>query len=112
MNYFTTRNVIILALVEMGICTLGVLAAAVSLKWHADFRVFQPTGMKYLAAYGWFAMLLPAGWAITALHILRRKEGSEGAKVLAVLAGVLLLAALLLLLWQAVGREWLRLGLL
>jgi hypothetical protein len=111
MSYFTTRNVVILALVQIGVCTLGVLAAAVSLKWHADFRMAQPTGLRYVAGYGWFALLLPVAWAAITLHLLRREEGSEGAKVLAVLSGVLLLAALVLVLWQTVGREWFRLGL-
>ena len=42
MNFFTTRNLVILALVQIGVVTAGVLAAGASAKWYDTFQGHGP----------------------------------------------------------------------
>lgn len=106
MDYFTRRNVAILALLQIGVIAFGVLAAAVTLKWHATFRIFNADAARRWADYGWFAMLLPIAWAALAAYILEGEAWSDRAKVVAFLSGILLLVALACAVWSAIGRQW------
>jgi hypothetical protein len=109
MGYFTARNIAILALIQVGVIVVGVLAAMVTLKWRSTFSASSGSWTNTLAGYGWLAILLPAAWATLALCILAREESSSHARVLVVLGGFLLLVALLWITWMAAIREWLAL---
>src|SRR5262249_15489782 len=71
-EYFTVRNTVILALVQVGVIVAGVLAARACQKWSATlaFPVRRPTAL--LAEYGFLALALPLAWAAAALYVQRR----------------------------------------
>jgi hypothetical protein len=109
MGYFTARNTVILALLQVGVITAGVLAARVNLKWQSTLRLSQSSLTILLADFGWLAMILPVGWATLAIRVLRREESSDQAIMLVVLSGALLLIVMILTVWYAAGSQWLKL---
>ena len=108
-EYFTVRNTVILALVQVGVIVAGVLAAGACQKWCATlaFPVRRPTAL--LAEYGFLALALPVAWAAAALYVQRRSEEPGAAAATAFLAGLLLLALLLLGVGHAAVAPLLRL---
>src|SRR5476651_1341225 len=64
MNFFTARNLVILALVQIGAITAGVLAAGVSVKWMTEFHLCGPRDeLEFICDFGWIALALPMTWA-------------------------------------------------
>ena len=54
MNFFTARNLVILALIQIGVVTAGVLAAGVSVKWITEFNLHGPRGeLEFICDFGW-----------------------------------------------------------
>ncbi len=106
MNYFTRRNVAILALLQIGVIVFGVLAAGVTLKYHAEFKVFDADSARLWVNYGWFALPLPIIWVILAAYILAGEEWSDRIKLCAFFSGVVLLAILVVMVWTSIGRHW------
>ena len=96
MEYFTTRNTVILALVQVGVVVLGVLAAGASCKWSTTFNMRLPSSTILVAEYGFLALVLPLAWVTVALLTMRRGAESENAKPLVFYSGILLLLVLLL----------------
>jgi cobalamin biosynthesis protein CobD/CbiB len=110
MSYYTTRNIVILALVQLGVISLGVLAAELtrqmSSKWH--FRLADPSWTNVWADFGWLALVLPVVWVGAAIYILRRRGFSDQARGWVLVAGFLLLVVVLFVVWKAALREWVR----
>jgi hypothetical protein len=96
MDYFTTRNTVILALVQVGVIVLGVLGAGAAHKWSTTFNIRLPSSTIFVAEYGFLALVLPVAWVTVALLSMRRDAESENAKPLVFYSGILLLLVLLL----------------
>jgi hypothetical protein len=109
MNYFTIRNTVILALVQVGVVVAGVLAAGAAYKWYATFNLKPPSLTALLADYGLLALVLPLAWVALALQALRRGEDWDDRKLLAIWSGILLLLLLLLGVGYVAVRPLLRL---
>jgi len=62
-TYFTTRNTVILALVQVGVIVLGVLAAGAAHKWYTTFNMRLPSSTILVAEYGFLALVLPLAWS-------------------------------------------------
>ena len=101
MNFFTARNLVILALIQigvvtLGVLTLGVLAAGAYVKWMTEFHLCGPLReLELICDFGWIALLVPIAWASIALWEFRRETDDDSRTVLVVYAGVLLLALLI-----------------
>ena len=111
MDYFTTRNTVIVALVQVGVVVAGVLTAGACLKWFATFGLTPPPATTLLAEYGFLALALPVVWAAVTLRILRWRDESDEAdevKVYAVLSGFVLLLLLLIGVYYAAAGPLLR----
>ena len=110
MHSFTMRNLVILALVQIGVVTARVLAAGVSVKWMTTFNLVGPRReLEFVCDFGWIALALPTAWAAVALWEFRRETEDDSRKLVVVLAGWLLLALLIYASWHWSLCSWLRL---
>jgi hypothetical protein len=105
MDYFTTRNTVILALVQVGVIVFGVLTAGAAVKWYTTLIFLRPpTATICLAEYGALALVLPVGWLTAALRMKRRGADTDSAQWIIFSSGILLLLVLLLgVVYAAVG---------
>ena len=109
MNFYTTRNLVILALVQIIVITLGVLAAGTCVKCMTQFNmVGSRRELEFICDFGWLALALPIAWVALALWEFRRDTGDDGRKLWYVLAGVLLLAMLIYGSWHYAISPWVR----
>ena len=109
MNFYTARNSVILALVQMAVITLGVLAAGTSVKWITMFNMYGPRQeLELICDFGWLALALPIVWVALTLWEFRRDTEDDTRKVWYVLAGVLLLAVLIYGSWHYAIAPWVR----
>ena len=103
MNFYTTRNLVILALVQIIVITLGVLAAGTSVKCMTQLNMVGSRGggeLELICDFGWTALALPIIWVTLALWEFRRETEDDSRKVWFVLAGVLLLMLLIYGSWH------------
>jgi hypothetical protein len=92
---YATKNIVMIALMQVGVIVAGVLGAGTSWKWLTSFNPLPaPAGMVLLMNYGASALILPLVWAILVLRLRGRATISEDMKNLACFSGVLLLLAL------------------
>ncbi len=109
MNFFTARNLVILALVQMGVVTAGILAAGAYVKWMTEFHLCGPLReLELICDFGWIALALPILWSSVALWEFRRETDDDSRKMAVVLAGWLLLGLLLFASWYYSVGPWLR----
>jgi TRAP-type C4-dicarboxylate transport system permease small subunit len=110
MNFFTARNLVILALIQVGAITAGVLAAGAYVKWMSELHLQGPRGeLEFICDFGWIALALPIAWAAVALWEFRRETEDDSRKVVVVILGWLLLALLIYGSWHYSVGPWLRL---
>jgi hypothetical protein len=95
-EYFTLRNTVILALVQVGTVVAGVLAAGAAHKWYTTAGVRPPRSTTLVAEQGHLALSLPVAWAAVALAVLRREDDYEAPRLVVFSSGVLVLLLLLL----------------
>jgi hypothetical protein len=94
MSQFSSRNLVLLALAQIGILVAAVLGASAAHKWYTTVRTpfFEPWVSRILMGYGWLGLTLPVAWLALTLYVLRSERATDRAKVSAVLMGFLLLA--------------------
>jgi hypothetical protein len=109
MNFFTTRNLVILALTQTGVIVAGILAAGACHRWYSQSAFAPPSGVTILSEYGFLALAFPLAWIVAALAIRQRHPETAVAGVVVFLAGFFLVLLLLLGIWYAVVHPWLRL---
>jgi hypothetical protein len=73
-DYFTTRNTVIVALVQVGVIVAGVLAAGACQRWYTGANLDPPAAVDVLADYGFVALVLPVAWVVIALRVRQRSE--------------------------------------
>jgi hypothetical protein len=110
MEYFTVRNTIILALVQVGVTVGGVLGAVTVRKMYTTFRAQPSSATNLVADYGFLVLALPVAWFVLAMLAFRRDtekdaHGSLGSG--AIVLGVFLLALLLMGAWAGAIGPWL-----
>jgi hypothetical protein len=103
-EFFTTRNLVILALFQIGTIVAGVLGAGAAIKWHWEVN-FNPSPdylywPRVIADYGFALLLLPLIWAVIALRTIRRPGSSDASRIVSVASGFLLLFVLIVCLWN------------
>jgi hypothetical protein len=109
MEYFTTRNNVILALVQTAVIVFGVLGAGAAYRWYANLSIAPPISINLFADYGMLMMVLPLAW-ITATLSIEWSDTPDFYRIIAFWSGVLLLLLLLLGVWYAVAKPFLRLA--
>lgn len=110
MDYFTTRNAVIVALVQTGVIVAGVLGAGAVCKWYASTGSLGPPAMTAFASeYGYRALVIPPAWAAAALWALRHEDDEGGPRVLTFLTGLFIILVLLVLAFQVAALPLLRL---
>lgn len=112
MDYFTSRNLVILALLQVGILVASVLGAGVTYKWYhndASGLFAVPWLCRCLMEFGWLGLVLPPAWLMATLWLLGRPHTSMRVPLCAVAAGFLLTILFLLLGWFGAVQPWLRL---
>jgi hypothetical protein len=109
MEYFTTRNTVIAALVQVGVIVGGVLAAGACIKWYSTFGLTPFRSTTLLAEYGLLALVLPLVWVTIALRAQQRSHRDEEPSIIAFLLGILLLLLLLGAVWYSAARPLFRL---
>jgi hypothetical protein len=111
MNFFTTRNTVLLALVQIIVIVFSVLMAGACLKWYSTFismeiPITSPWATSVFAEYGFLALLLPVIWVVIALRTLQRDEEAQVPRLLVFLSGIILLLVLLIGAWYAAARPF------
>jgi hypothetical protein len=109
MNVFTTRNVVLLGLLQVGVIVFTVLAAGVSKKWQTTFKLHysHPELLQIVFDYGWIALLIPAAWVVVAVVSLQNDDWPSETRAVALYGGFAVLLLLLAFSWTAVVRDWL-----
>ena len=111
MGFFTLRNTTIMALVQVGLIVVVVLAAGAAHKWYASAELRPPSSTAFLSEYGFLSLILPLVWVAFAVLAFRRgeNEGEEIYSWLAIFSGLLFLLLLLVGIWHGAARPLLRL---
>jgi hypothetical protein len=117
MGYFTLRNTAIMALAQVVVIVIGVLAAGACHKWYTAFgkpaspNVLPPQVVELASEYGLLALVVPAAWMAFAVCALRRADADESQApiVIAFLLGLLVLLLLLIGIWFTSVQPWFRL---
>jgi hypothetical protein len=93
----TTRNLVIVALLQVGVIVGGVLAAVTSRRWHAVLGHLPPSqAAAFLADYGFLLLVVPAVWIALALWVRTRSDDAQGPSRIAFWTGIGILALLVI----------------
>ena len=91
----SVRNIVVVALMQIGVIVGGVLAAGL---WHQYATINElpmPVPAAILYHYGYLGFLIPIGWSLLTLAALRQSEISDEWKAACFWFGVLILAAII-----------------
>ncbi len=106
MTLFTIRNTVLVALTQVGIVVVGVLASAVFGKiWNSE-SVPLPVATMLLLQYGSLLLFLPILWIAIVLKLRLSPLVSDDVKGLAFATGILLIAGLVIFFAYALIRPW------
>jgi hypothetical protein len=91
---YTTRNTVLIALMQVGVIVFGVLGAAICRKVGVDQGVglLLPTVILY--NLGMLGFLIPMGWSVLTVVVLRHPRISDGVKGGVFWLGVMILLGL------------------
>jgi len=92
---FTILNAARLALMQVGVLTLGVLGAGLHRKFDTMSGWQPPPLIQVLTDYGFISLVIPLVWITVAARV-HRMEVSEAAKNVVFLSGVVLVAVLII----------------
>lgn len=102
---FPIRNAVLVALMQIAVIVIGVLATHVSQKIWSE-SIFRPFPTVFIGEFGVFCLGLPLVWIITALHIRQQEKFSDDLKGLVFYGGVLLLILLAAFFGYGVIKPW------
>ena len=106
---FSIKNAVYVAITQVGVIVIGVLAAGLCHKAQADMGVQFPAAYMLLLNHPVVFLMIPLVWITTVLSIRSLPEASEDVKNLAFWSGVLLLILLLIFVVRANVIPWLNL---
>ena len=95
----TTKNFVLLALMQVGVVVIGILAAATTGKVLSSANAFPSEWTTRFVDFGILLLVLPPLWIWVVMKIHQSSKCSEKRRRLAFLSGVLLLSMLLYLNW-------------
>lgn len=103
---FSIGNILIVALMQVGVIVTGVLASGLCHKIWANSGIAMPRAAAFLYHYGVVCFSIPIVWAAFALIVLRRPEIRDEIKGTAFWFGVLVLLLLIGFVWHADVSPW------
>ena len=104
---FSIKNVVTVALMQVGVIVAGVLGAGASWKWLKSFSVLPiPMPMAMLMNYGVAGLVIPLIWITLVLQVRHRSDISEDMKSVAFISGIILLIGLVIGIGYAVLSPW------
>jgi hypothetical protein len=108
-EYFTSRNLVILSLAQFGVIVAAILGASAAHKWYTIFRAPEPLVCQVLMSYGWLALALPVIWLWLTVGVFGDQRFSDEARLGMLLAGFALLALFCIIAWCGAAYPLLRL---
>ena len=100
----TTRNTMFIAVAQVAVIVVGVLAAAVASKVMTTGNIEVPEETSAFAIYGAALLILPLTWVTVLLSILRSPNAVGRYAGIVYVMGIVLLAGLLWATWStAIG---------
>src|SRR5262245_37216759 len=102
----TVRNVVLIAVMQVGVVVMGVLAAGVSQRWWAINGTPIPVVTILVQQYGMLAFTIPLLWTISILRLRLRSEVSDRLKAAVFAAGIAILITLIAIMGYAIIRPW------
>jgi hypothetical protein len=107
---FSSRNAVVLALLQVGVIVIGILGAGASAKvLLAGNHGPTPWITRVVIDYGVAALALPVVWIGAYVRFARRPEASDSGKALAFATGLVLLAIIAGVVAWGIVQPWTRL---
>jgi magnesium-transporting ATPase (P-type) len=103
---FSIKNAVYVAIMQVGVIVVGVLAAGLCYKVWADMEVRLSTAYMLLLNHAVMFLAIPLVWITLVLWIRSRPEASDDVKNLAFWSGVLLIIALVIFVFYADVTPW------
>ena len=103
---FSIKNAVYVAIMQVGVIVVGVLAAGLSYKAWTDMGMALPTPIAMLINHTLLFLAIPLVWITFALLVRSRPEASDDVKNLAFWSGVFLLIALVVFVFHADVTPW------
>lgn len=94
MLVFTTRNAVLVALMQVGVIFAAVLGSGLAVRLHESGGEAAPALPGWIARYGLLLAAVPLAWLYLALRLRRDPETSDAKKAWAFIAGLGLAGAL------------------
>jgi hypothetical protein len=103
---FSIKNAVYVAIMQVGVIVVGVLAAGLCYKAQTDMGVRFPNAFMLLLNHTVIFLAIPLVWITAVLWLRSRPEASDDAKNLAFWSGVLLIIALAIFAFYADVTPW------
>jgi hypothetical protein len=104
---FSIKNVVTVALMQVGVIVAGILGAGASWKWLKSFSVLPiPMPIAMLMNYGVAGLVIPLIWIMLVLQVRNRPDISEDMKSVAFISGIILLIGLVIGIGYTVLSPW------
>lgn len=109
-SMFSIKNAVYVAITQVGVIVVGVLAAGLCFKARNDMGVHFPTAYLVLLNHTVIFLAIPPAWISGVLWIRSRADASDDVKNLAFWSGILLLWALVIFVFYADVTPWLNIS--
>jgi CDP-diglyceride synthetase len=104
----TTKNFVLLAVMQVGVVVMGILAAGTTGKVLSSANAFPSEWTTRFVDFGILLLVLPPLWIWAVMKLHQSPNCSDRRRRLAFLSGVLLLGMLLYLNWVTSIRPFLQ----
>jgi len=103
---FSIKNAVYVAITQVGVIVMGVLAAGLCYKAQTDMGVRFPTAYMLLLNHAVMFLAIPLVWITVVLWFRSLPDASDDLKNLAFWSGVLLIIALVIFVFYADVTPW------
>lgn len=104
---FTNSNAVLVAVTQVGVIVLGILAAGVSQKIWTDTGIPITAATSFFLNFGFLFLAIPLLWISTAIALRQRPSVPEEIKTLAFWSGSALIVSLAVFELYVIFRPWL-----
>ena len=102
----STRSVVKIALIQVGVIISGILAASVGYHAASGMGGSMPASTLFLVHFGFLLLALPLAWITFAARLQNNAAASDRKKTLTFVAGLGLLVGLTLFSLYAASEPW------
>jgi len=101
------KNIVIVALLQVGVIVFGVLAAGIAHKESEINGLIMPSSTTMLYGYGFMGLLVPLAWGAGVVVLQLRANVSDDIRTLMLWLGILVLLSLVIFCLYADISPWL-----